>query len=209
MANIDHPTDIGGFSVNHLRVLVYVFFDQQSSLISNNTYGPDQEFIKLKNLSSSSTYHFLCQASNALGYGEVGKFNAQTLGEPQSSVRINVSQSNCTSATLEFYSETVGINSQIRYEVLYTVLAGIQNEYNGTFSMASAIKERSNCPVTTLFNLEGNTKYAAVVRELNVYGAGAFSDPVHFETLCVAGENNLPILSYCIGSVCSDNNVNG
>ncbi|XP_065846259.1 hemicentin-1-like isoform X2 [Oscarella lobularis] len=46
VANIEHPTDNGGFSVNHLRVLVYALVEEQSSLISNNTYGHDQEFIK-------------------------------------------------------------------------------------------------------------------------------------------------------------------
>ena len=195
MANIDHPTDIGGFSVNHLRVLVYVFFDQQSSLISNSTYGPDQEFIKLKNLSSSSTYQFLCQAHNVFGYGEIGQFDAQTLGEPQSIVHINVTQSKCTSATLQFFSDRAGgiINNQhiSSYEFLYGLAAeGRQNGNNASFAMESATKDTSSCPVATLFNLERNAKYAAVVRELNVYGAGTFSDPVLFETLCVSGENN-------------------
>ena len=178
--------------------MVYAFFDEQSSLISNYTYGLDQEFIKLKHLASSSKFQFLCQARNVLGYGDVGKFDAQTLGKPQSSVRVNVSQSNCTSATLEFHSETVSVNNQIRYEVLYG-LSGSQNKDNSTFSVTSTITERSCCPATMLFNLKKNTKYAAVVRELNVYGAGGFSDPVYFETLCVEGENNLPI------QYCSDN----
>ena len=203
MANIEHPTDNGGFSVNHLRVLVYALVEEQSSLISNNTYGHDQEFIKLKNLSSSSTFQFLCQANNALGYGEIGKFDVKTLGEPQSIVHINVSHSNCTSATLQFFSDRAGgiINNQqiSSYEFIYGLATdGTENGDNGTFVMKSATKDTSSCPVTTLFDLERNAKYAAVVRELNVYGAGTFSDPVLFKTLCVPGENSVFALHWQI-----------